>query len=209
MKGQEVGFQPFSKIILTRIGHQETQNPFSKVNKVTNPRKPLRLNVGFIINASIGYNRDFDFYFPQFTDDDLNLAEVEGMVNIGRTPQGLIVQGNFNGKTTLECVRCLADFGQVLKWEFTELFAFKEENVSESGLLLPEDAHIDLQPMIREFAILEFPIKPLCREDCKGLCMECGQNLNEKDCGHRPEIDSPFMGLKDLLNKFPDKDEIN
>ena len=147
------------------------------MDKVTNSRKPLRLNVGFIVNSPIGYNRDFDFYFPQYNDDDLKMTAVEGVVNVGRTPQGLLVQGNFSGKTTLECVRCLLDFEQLLQWEFTELFAFKEENVSESGLLLPEDAHIDLQPMIREFAILEFPIKPLCREDCKGLCMECGLSL--------------------------------
>lgn len=172
-----------------------------------NPRKPLRLNVGFIINAPIGYNRDFDFYFPQFRDDDLEMVEVEGIVRVGRTPQGLIVQGNFSGATTLECVRCLTDYVQPVKWEFTELFAFKEENISESGLLVPEDAQIDLQPLVREFALLELPIKPLCRQDCMGLCMECGQNLNETNCGHSPEIDSPFFVLKELLDKRPNEDD--
>jgi uncharacterized metal-binding protein YceD (DUF177 family) len=39
------------------------------------------------------------------------------------------------------------------------------------------------------------------------LCTECGQNLNEKDCGHRPEIDSPFSALKDLLEKHEDEDQ--
>jgi len=159
------------------------------------------LNVGFIINAPIGYNREFDFYFPKYKDDDLLLTEVEGLAKVGRTPQGLIVQGNFSGKTILECVRCLTDYEQQLKWEFSELFAFKKENVTESGLMVPEDAHIDLEPLLREFALLEFPIKPLCRVDCQGLCMECGQNLNEKDCGHEPEIESPFLAIKELLNK--------
>jgi uncharacterized protein len=177
------------------------------VNKVANPRKPLRLNVGFLINAPIGYSRDFDFYFPKFKDDDLLLTEVEGVVKVGRTPQGLIVQGNFTGNTTLECVRCLSDYQQFVQWEFTELYAFKPENVTESDLLVPDDAQIDLEPLVREFAILEFPIKPLCRVDCQGLCMECGQNLNEKDCGHRPEIDSPFSVLKDLLEKRLGDDE--
>jgi uncharacterized protein len=179
------------------------------VNKVANPRRPLRLNVGFIINAPIGYNRDFDFDFPEYKDDDLIMADVQGVINVGRTPQGLIVQGNFSGTTTLECVRCLEDYQQALKWEFTELFAFKEENMTESGLLVPDDAQIDMQSIVREFAVLEFPIKPLCREDCKGLCMECGQNLNEKDCGHKPEIDSPFLALKELFSKHPDEDELN
>jgi uncharacterized protein len=166
---------------------------------VANPRKPLRLNIGFIVNAPIGYSRDFDFYIPTLKDDDLLLNEVEGVTKISRTPQGLFVQGQFTGATTLECVRCLTNYSQALAWQFDELYAFTPDNITESGLLVPEDAHIDLLPLVRDFAMLEFPIKPLCREDCKGLCLECGQNLNEKDCGHRPEADSPFSVLKNLL----------
>ena len=179
------------------------------MNKVPNPKKPLRLNVGFIINSPIGYNRNFDFYFPEFIDDDLEMANVEGLINVGRTPQGLIVKGNFGGMTNLDCVRCLTEYQQHLQWEFTELFAFKEENMAESGLLVPDDAHLDLQALVREYAILEFPIKPLCRIDCKGLCLECGQNLNEKDCGHVPEIDSPFMSLKNLFDRTSEDEELN
>jgi len=166
---------------------------------VSNPRNPLRLNVGFIINAPIGYYRDFEFYLPTLKDDDLSLAEVEGGAKVSRTPQGLLVQAQFRGTTTMECVRCLAAYTQPLKWEFTELFAFKQENVTESGLMVPEDAYIDLMPLMRDYALLEFPIKPICREGCQGLCQECGQNLNEKDCGHKPDEDSPFLALKDLL----------
>jgi uncharacterized protein len=170
------------------------------VNQVTNPRKPLRLNVGFIINASAGYSRDFDFYLPSLKDeDDLALSEVEGVARVSRTPQGLLVQGDFTGSTQLECVRCLCEYSQPLHWEFTELYAFTRDNITESGLLVPEDAHIDLLPLVRDFAMLEFPIKPVCRPDCKGLCPECGQNLNEKDCGHRPDEDPPFSALKQLL----------
>jgi len=184
-----------------------SKNSFQKVSTVANLRKPLRLNVGFIINASIGYSRDFEFSFPIYKDEDLEMTDVRGVARVGRTPQGLVVRANFGGDTTLECVRCLREYQQRLVWEFTELYAFKPENVAESGLLVPEDAHLDLQPLVREFALLEFPIKPLCREDCQGLCMECGQNLNEKDCGHRNEIDSPFSVLKDLLEKRADQDQ--
>ncbi len=168
-------------------------------HKVTNPRKPLRLNVGFLVSATAGYNRVFEFYIPKLTDDDMTLAEVEGHTKISRTPQGLLVEAEFTGSTQLECVRCLSEYTQSIRWEFTELYAFTHENITESGLLVPEDAHIDLQPLVRDVALLEIPINPLCRADCKGLCPECGQNLNEKDCGHRPESDSPFSALKDLL----------
>ncbi len=166
---------------------------------MTNPRKPFRLNVGFIIKAAVGFNRDFDFYFPRYVDDDLVLTEVEGLINVGRTSQGLIVQGNFSGHTTLECVRCLTTFEQPLKWEFTEVYAFKIDDVAEFGLIVPEDGQLDLQTIFREYAILEIPIQPICREDCQGLCIECGQNLNEKDCGHSQTPDSPFATLENLL----------
>ena len=181
------------------------QNPVPKVSNVANPRKPLRLNVGFIINASIGYSRDFEFSFPVYKDEDLVMADVEGTARVGRTPQGLIVQGNFSGSTTLECVRCLSEYQQWLNWEFTELYAFKPENVNESELLVPEDAHIDLQPLVREFALLEFPIKPLCREDCKGLCPYCGGNRNVRDCGcHESEADprlAPLIKIKSQMSQ--------
>jgi uncharacterized protein len=65
---------------------------------------------------------------------------------------------------------------------------------------VPDDAHIDLAPLTREYALLEIPIKPLHDPNCKGLCPECGQDLNIRDCGHRqPEDDSPFSELKKLL----------
>jgi uncharacterized protein len=71
--------------------------------------------------------------------------------------------------------------------------------MTESGLLAPEDGQIDLEPLLREYALLEIPISPLHSPDCKGLCPVCGENLNKTDCGHRPEPDSPFAVLKDLL----------
>jgi uncharacterized protein len=110
------------------------------------------------------------------------------------------MQADFSAETTLTCVRCLTDFNSELAWSFTELYAFDKRSETDSGLILPEDAHIDLAILLREYALLEIPISPICKPDCKGLCPECGQNLNERDCGHRPEqSSSPFAKLKDLL----------
>jgi len=165
-----------------------------------NPRKPFRLNVGFIIHEEVGYQHEFPFEFDKITIDDLELRDFEGSVVMNRTPQGLFLQAEFRGTTSLECVRCLTEFDQSLAWTLSELYAFDKRSVTDSGLILPEDAHIDLAPLVREYALLEIPISPICAPDCKGLCAECGQNLNEKDCGHRPgQPDSPFAALKDLL----------
>lgn len=167
---------------------------------MANPRKPFRINVGFIIHEEAGYSHEIPFDLPKVKIEDLELRDLIGSVTIGRTPQGLVVQGKFSAETTLECVRCLKEFTFPLEWDFTELYAFTKKSVSESELLVPEDAQLDLAPLIREYALLEIPIKPLHDPDCKGLCIECGQDLNIKDCGHSQESDdSPFAALKKLL----------
>ncbi len=179
-----------SKFILFRIS-----------KPVTNLRRPLRLNVGFLIKSPIGTSRDFNFDYEKMRlGEDLTLRDFSGTARFDRTPQGLVLQADFSGKIDLECVRCLEAFDQPLKWTLTELYAFDKRSTTESNLLVPEDGHIDLEPLLREYALLEIPINPICKADCKGLCPACGENLNKKDCGHRSVgADSPFAALKDLL----------
>lgn len=168
---------------------------------MSNPRKPFRLNVGFIVHEEIGYSHNFPLEHEKaILSEDLTLTNFKAMIVIDRAQQGLVVQGEFSGDTTLECVRCLKSYTQHLHGDWTELYAFNEKSVSESGLLMPEDGHIDFTPVLREYALLEVPIKALCKPDCKGLCIECGQDLNVKDCGHTQSDDeSPFSILKDML----------
>lgn len=168
---------------------------------MSNPRKPLRINIGFLIHEEVGYSHEFPFEIERIVlGPDLELWELDGLLNVGRTAQGLLFTGSFSASTGLECVRCLRPFDQRLDWSMTELYAFNEKSVSDSDLIVPEDAQIDLQPLVRDYALLEIPIKPTCRPDCKGLCPVCGQDLNTRDCGHRPDAGtSTFAALKDLL----------
>lgn len=170
-------------------------------NIVTDPRKPLRLNLGFLVSASIGTSRDFTFEASEIRlGEDLDVFNFAGVIKVTRTPQGLLSQGEFRGSFPLECVRCLSDYEQFIDWEFTELYAFTRDNMTDSGLLMPEDGFIDFELMMREYALLEVPISPICKPNCKGLCPVCGENLNEADCGHNnPSVDSSFATLKDLL----------
>ncbi len=134
--------------------------------------------------------------------DDLILTEFKGTARLSRTPQGLLLQADFEGHSNLDCVRCLGTFDQPLKWTLTELYAFDKRSVTESGLILPEDGHIDVEPLMRECALLEVPISPVCKPDCKGLCPQCGEDLNYGDCGHRNTASaSPFAALKPLLGE--------
>ena len=166
---------------------------------MVNLRHPLRLNVGFLVNQPIGTSRDFNFEYPEIRLIDLDLTQFSGTARISRTPQGLWVQGDFEGATMLECVRCLDTYEHGLQWSFTDLYAFDERSLSESGLILPENAHIDLEPLMRDYAMIEIPINPICKVGCKGLCAVCGENWNKKDCQHRLSTPDPsFAPLKSL-----------
>jgi uncharacterized protein len=168
---------------------------------VANPRHPLRLNIGFLIKSPIGTSRDFNFDYERMRlGEELVLADFLCKARFDRTPQGLVLQAQFEGRLELECVRCLTAFPQALKSSLTELYAFDQRSVSESNLLVPENGQIDLEPLLREYALLEIPIQPLCKPDCKGLCPVCGEDLNRTDCGHeRPGTPTPLSALGDFL----------
>jgi uncharacterized protein len=170
---------------------------------MTSPRHPFRLNVGFVLHQEVGYKHEFSFDFPIITlEDDLELRQLAGGVDVGRTAQGLLFTGRFAAQTALTCVRCLQPFDHKLAWSITEMYASTQKSISDSELIVPEDSQIDLEPILREYALLEVPIKPICRPDCKGLCPTCGQDLNLIDCGHRPGMESsPFAALEDFLKQ--------
>lgn len=155
---------------------------------MTNNSKPLRINVGFLLNQPVGASRDIPFEIPRLAYPDVELLDLAGEVRLTRTVQGVLVQASFEAAKAEECVRCLAEFMQPLNASFTELFAYKTKAVTDSGLLVPDNGDIDLAPLVREYLLLEVPIKPLCRPDCKGLCVICGADLNMESCEHQQEM---------------------
>ncbi len=172
------------------------------------PPHPFRINLGSLLPQSIGYKREFPLEYSKIQlDDDLTLTEFIGLVTANRTPQGILIQGDFEGKLALDCVRCLKLFDYTLQWEITELYVFNRRNATEDDLILPDNAGIDLGELIQEEAHLDRPFNPVCKEGCLGLCQICGTDLNLDDCGHEdippeepPEDEnSPFAGLKDLI----------
>jgi uncharacterized protein len=152
---------------------------------VSGYRTPLKINVGFLLHQAVGTSRDIHFDLPELqVASDFVLHDFKGVARIGRTPQGILVQAEFTAGLIAECVRCLAEFHQQLQATFTELFAFDSRTVTDSGLYVPDDSNIDLAPLVRECILLEIPIKPLCKADCKGLCVVCGEDLNTTVCEH-------------------------
>ena len=160
----------------------------------------LSLNVGFIVAVENGYSREFPIEIPEIRIQDLELRDLNGTITVTRTKQGLLVEGELSAVTMTDCMRCLEPIELILEPEFTELYVFNKTADSDSDLKYPETGIIDLAPVVREYMLLEIPIKPLCQPECLGLCPICGENQNEHVCEHEEEVIDPrFDVLRTLL----------
>ncbi len=115
--------------------------------------------------------------------------------------EGVLVSGTAIAGLTGECARCLDPTIDRLEVALTELFAYPESTTEDTTE--PDEVSrivadlIDLEPVLRDAVILALPQVPLCREDCPGLCPECGGRRAELEPDHAHEImDSRWAVLK-------------
>ena len=167
------------------------------------PNRLLRLNVGFLLKESTGYRRTFEFDEDEAQiADDLTVSDLRGQVTLGRTPQGLYAKGRITAKVPAECGRCLDEFLQPLSANIAELFIHPADNARPGDLVIPDDAILDLAPLVREDMLLSAPLQALCRPDCKGLCPHCGANRNLENCTCEEDtVDPRLAALRALLDK--------
>ncbi len=112
--------------------------------------------------------------------------------------EGVLVTGDAGVHLRGECSRCLEDveFTDVIEVQELYLYPGKEPDDTEAGRV--EDELIDLEPLLRDAVVLDLPFTPLCRDDCAGLCADCGANLNnDPDHTHVDETDPRWSGLAD------------
>jgi uncharacterized protein len=105
-----------------------------------------------------------------------------------------------------ECRRCLTRVVVPVSAEIGALFAQDPEALDDpdSYPLAPNATEVDLTPAVREELILAVPRYVLCRDDCRGLCPRCGQDLNAGPCGCAPAADPRWQALQALKAKRPD-----
>ena len=113
--------------------------------------------------------------------------------------EGVLVTGSAVAPLTGECARCLDPLTRTIEVSFQELYRYlpdpdEDEDDSEERFL--DGDFLDLEPAFRDAVVLALPLSPLCRDDCPGLCAECGAKLAEAgpDHGHGDKVD-PRWGL--------------
>jgi len=121
------------------------------------------------------------------------------------------VHGRVGTRARFACSRCLNSFETDIVSDFTVFYSKATEIAMEEEVALTgedlvsapyEGDEIDFTREIEEQIVLDIPMKPLCREDCRGLCALCGADLNAEDCGcNRAGTGFPFSALKDFKVK--------
>ena len=134
-------------------------------------------------------------------------AELTLDVELAAVTEGILVTADVTAPLTGECARCLEPLTQIAEVHFQELFNYEQESGpdSEDGYALDGDL-LDLEPVLRDALVLALPLAPLCREDCPGLCPECGVQLAKagSDHGHAAAIDPRWAGLASMTEAGPD-----
>ncbi len=162
-----------------------------------------------ISNLSVGIH-SLGFEIPV---DELQLGEpfVDILTldcEIDKSQHQIVIKCNLTISTQLNCDRCGVDYNKDFISDFTLLYLYEKSDIDEDKLnvnyLSANDDKIDLTKDVLEFARLSIPMKKLCSEDCKGLCVKCGTDLNENKCNCSDDETNPVWGpllkLKDKLN---------
>jgi uncharacterized protein len=128
-------------------------------------------------------------------------AELELTVRFEAVTEGVLVTATAQAPVTGECARCLEPLAQQVEIRSQELFGYSPDVGSDDadGYSLDGDL-LDLEPALRDALVLALPLAPLCRDDCPGLCVDCGAQLATAGPGHShgPAIDPRWAGLNQL-----------
>ena len=140
----------------------------------------------------------------------LSLSPVRTSGEVSRIEKGYALDARLAYEGELECSRCLAAYPFAVDEAFSVVLcprgAHGEEEIAlEKGDLdasFYDDPVVPIDPLIEERIQMQVPMKPLCREDCKGLCPRCGEDWNLKGCGCVLETSDPrWEALKALKQK--------
>jgi len=173
------------------------------------------------IAAHLGKRIKYEMNEPPLEDIENGLKCVEpvtGEITFSNSGRHIVARGRLKTAIEVECARCLGPYRVDLELPIEEAIQIaghvpdmpeeeeEEELPEEEKEPLFVDNILDLSELLRQDILVVVPIKPLCSEECAGLCPRCGKNLNEGPCECPPEDgDTPLAVLGSLLTEQEDK----
>ena len=126
---------------------------------------------------------------------------------LDKTPGQLYLKAKIRTSGQFSCDRCVEEFKLMINGWYAMFYVYDDLGVEkfeteEVRVINSDTVHIDITEDVRQMTILSVPLKLLCKEDCKGLCPECGTNRNVRSCACKGDyVDARWEGLEGLLNK--------
>ena len=162
-------------------------------------------NLAQLLKEPTGSARNYEVN-DSFVGPEGGMDRAQGWVRVIRTHQGVLVRAELQTQINLTCSRCLDQFELrselTMEEESVPIDGLETDRTTESAEEPQGEIHLDYQhvldmaEVIRQYVLTEVPIKPLCREECPGLCPECGTNLNGEKCRCKTALaDLPNSGL--------------
>lgn len=151
--------------------------------------------------------RDFNRLLEQEREVDYRIAAplLVDLTHL-RSGEDLLFSGALRGELIGQCGRCLEEYPLTLMREFSLVLTPRPPMVREAELSYDElsasfysEDTIDVSALVHEQTLLALPLPPLCREDCKGLCSQCGVNRNTEACSCQPVWRDPRLALLSSL----------
>ena len=178
------------------------------------PDRNVRFNVAQLLKGPIGARRQYDLYSEiQGLDSNIEpLSPIEGRVTLLRTNQGILVTGELRTVVRTVCRRCLEPCDITVQVPLEEEFYSISQPAGvaagdlpapeerDEALLIDERHTLDLTEVLRQQLLLAATGQDLCREDCIGLCPQCGGHLDSGECTCvGAAIDPRWASLQALL----------
>ena len=169
----------------------------------------MRFNVAQLLKDSVGSRRSYPLDETFEAIQETGTSRLSGHVTLTRTDIGIWLSGPMEANAFGSCSRCLNPAECPVHFSMDEEFlptvdvnsgsAIKVPEVKEGAFTLDSNHILDLTEAVRQYVIINLPMKPLCRQDCAGLCSNCGANLNDGECACSAQIDSRWGPLLELL----------
>ncbi|MGW7070339.1 YceD family protein [Streptomyces sp. NPDC054855] len=150
-------------------------------------------------------------------------APVELEIRLESVMEGVLVTGTARASAEGECVRCLEPLKLEVEADFQEMFSYPDADdrgrtaepaddaEDDEDRLYLEDGLFDLEPVLRDAVVLALPMQPVCRDDCPGLCSQCGARLADDPDHHHDAVDIRWAALQGLAGTIQDgeKDDVS
>jgi uncharacterized protein len=192
------------------VGHDAVSTAWLGRIAMSSPHRPLDRRSGLVLDTHELGRRAGAMKVVRTTAQapaDLGIAvigvppgsPVELDLRLESVVEGVLVTGTATVEVRGECVRCLGEVSEELEVDIQELFVYPGSEATEEEASRLEGDLVDLEPLLRDGVVLDLPFQPLCREDCLGLCAECGANLNaDPDHTHEVPVDPRWEKLRRL-----------